>query len=75
MEHPLEVRHDRDAALLLDDHGWLLAEARPPAAEVELTVPDTPTPEKARAAAGRGAYYGDPLFPGCFVWRTAGGSG
>ena len=30
---------------------------------------------EARAAAGRGAYYGDPLFPGCFVWRTAGGSG
>jgi hypothetical protein len=63
LEHPLEVRHDRDAALLLDDRGWLLAEARPPAAEVELTVPDTPTPEEARAAAGRGAYYADPLFP------------
>jgi hypothetical protein len=53
LEHPLEVRHDRDAALLLDDRGWLLAEARPAAAEVELTVPDTPTPEEARAAAGR----------------------
>ena len=52
LEHPLEVGHDRDAALLLDDHGCLLAEARPPAAEVELTVPDTPTPEEARAAAG-----------------------
>jgi hypothetical protein len=35
LEHPLEVRHDRDAALLLDDHGWLLAEARPPAAELD----------------------------------------
>ena len=71
LEHPLEVRHDRDAALLLDDHGWLLAEARPPAAEVELTVPDTPTPEEARAAAGRGAYYADPLFPDCFVCGPA----
>ena len=71
LEHPLEVRHDRDAALLLDDRGWLLAEARPPAAEVELTLPDTPTPEEARAAAGRGAYYADPLFPDCFVCGPA----
>jgi hypothetical protein len=71
LEHPLEVRHDRDAALLLDDRGWLLAEARPAAAEVELTVPDTPTPEEARAAAGRGAYYGDPLFPDCVVCGPA----
>jgi hypothetical protein len=29
LEHPLEVRQDRDAALLLDDHGCLLAQARP----------------------------------------------
>jgi hypothetical protein len=75
LERPLEVRHDGDAALLLDDDGWLLAEARPPAAEVELTVPDTPTPEEARAAAGRGAYYGDPLFPDCFVCGPARASG
>ena len=71
LERPLGVRHDGDAVLLLDDDGGLLAEARPPAAEVELTVPDTPTPEEARAAAGRGAYYGDPLFPGCFVCGPA----
>jgi hypothetical protein len=36
-------------------------------AEVELTAPDAPTPEEARAAAGRGADYGDPLFPDCVV--------
>jgi hypothetical protein len=69
LERPLGVRHDGDAVLLLDDDGGLLAEA--PAAEVELTVPDTPTPEEARAAAGRGAYYGDPLFPGCFACGPA----
>ena len=51
LEHPLEVRQDRDAALLLDDHGCLLAQARPPAAEVEPTVPDTPTPVAAVEAA------------------------
>jgi hypothetical protein len=70
LERPLEVRHDGAGALLLDD-GRLLAEARPPAAEVELAVPDTPTPEEARAAAGRGAYYGDALFPDCFACGPA----
>jgi len=70
LERPLGVRHDGDA-LLLEDDGWLLAEARPPAAEVELTVPDAPTPQEARAAAGRGPYYGDPLFPDCFVCGPA----
>jgi hypothetical protein len=70
LERPLAVRHDGGVTRLLDD-GRLLAEARPPAAAVELAVPDTPTPEEARAAAGRGAYYGDPLFPGCFVCGPA----
>ena len=51
LERPLGVRHDGDA-LLLEDGGWLLAEAHPPAAEVELTVPDAPTPQEARAAGG-----------------------
>jgi hypothetical protein len=36
--------------------------------EVSLHVP---TPEEARAAAGRGAYYGDPLLPDCFVCGPA----
>jgi hypothetical protein len=71
LERPLVVRHDGDVTLLLEDDGWLLAEARPPGAAVELTVPDVPTPEEARAAAGRGAYYGDPLFPDCFVCGPA----
>jgi hypothetical protein len=50
LERPLGVRHDGDT-LLLEDDGWLLAEARP--------------------AAGRGPYYGDPLFPDCFVCGPA----
>lgn len=67
LEHPLEVRHDRDAALLLDDHGWLLAEARPPAAEVEPTVPDTPTPVAAVEAAAVPA--GTPVLLGQMTAR------
>ena len=67
LEHPLKVRHDRDAALLLDDHGCLLAEARPPAAEVELTVPDTPTPVAAVEAAAVPA--GTPVLLGQMTAR------
>jgi hypothetical protein len=72
LERPLGVRHDGGDTLLLEDDGRrLLAEARPPATGVELTVPDAPTPAEARAAAGRAAYYDDPVFPGCFVCGPA----
>jgi hypothetical protein len=71
LERPLGVRRDGDGILLLEDDGRLLAAARPSATEVELTVPDAPTPEEARSAAGRAAYYGDPLFPDCFVCGPA----
>jgi hypothetical protein len=57
-------------ALVLEDGGALLAEARP-AAAVELTVPGPVTPERARAAAGGASYYDDPWFPGCFVCGPA----
>jgi hypothetical protein len=67
LERPLGVRRDGAGALVLEDGGRLLAEARRPAAGVELTVPDRPTTREVRAAAGRAAYYADPLFPGCFV--------
>jgi hypothetical protein len=71
LERPLGVRRDADAVLALADDGGLLAEARPPAVDVELTVPDRPTPQETRAAAGRAAYYADPLFPDCFVCGPA----
>jgi hypothetical protein len=72
LERPLGVCRDGDDVLVLEDHGQLLAEARPPAAEAELTAPDHPTPRKTRAAAGLSAYYAaDPLFPDCFVCGPA----
>jgi hypothetical protein len=69
LERPLGVRRD-DGALLLEDGGQLLAEARPSTTEVELTVPDAPTPEEARAAAGK-PDPGDPSFRECFVCGPA----
>jgi hypothetical protein len=71
LERPLGVRRDGDAILALEDDGRLLAEGRPPAAAVELTVPAIPTPQETRAATGRAAYYGDPVFPDCFVCGPA----
>jgi hypothetical protein len=71
LERPLGVRRDGDAILALEDDGRLLAEGRPPAAEVELTVPNCPTPQETRATTGRAAYYADPLFPECFVCGPA----
>jgi hypothetical protein len=70
LERPLAVRRN-GGALLVEDDGRLLAEARPSASEVELAVADAPTPLQARAAAGRAAYYDDPVFPGCFVCGPA----
>lgn len=75
LERPLEVRRDDEGLLLLDDDGRLLAEARPSAAAVQLSVPDIPTPEEARAAAGRASYYDEPVFPDCFVCGPARGPG
>jgi hypothetical protein len=69
LERPLEVRRD-DGALLLEDGGQLLAEARPSTTELELTVPETPTPEEARAAAGK-ADDRHPWFRECFVCGPA----
>jgi hypothetical protein len=75
LERELRVRRDGDGGLLLEDDGLLLAEARPSTGEIELTVPDAPTHDEARDAAGRAAYYRDPLFPECFVCGPARGPG
>jgi hypothetical protein len=74
LEHPLEVRHDRDAALLLDDHGWLLglvARRGAPASRRGRADRARHPDAGGAAAAGRGAYYADPLFPDCFVCGSA----
>jgi hypothetical protein len=65
LERPLLLRHG-DGIALLEDEGRLCAEARASATPVGQGVPRPPTLAEARAAAGRAAYYDDPVFPGCF---------
>lgn len=62
----LTVRRDADG-VVLQDGDTLLAEARRSAVDVALVVPREVTALQARAAAGTGRYYDDPVFPGCFV--------
>ena len=64
LEHPLEVRKDGEAALLLDGAA-LVAEARPSA--VELDAPAPVSLEDARRAAEGHVRVGDPVFHECFV--------
>jgi len=70
LERPLLLRNG-DGIALLEDEGRLCAEARAPATPVGQRVPRPPTLAEARAAAGRAAYYDDPVFPNCFVCGPA----
>jgi hypothetical protein len=63
---PLPVRREGDGALVVLDGGTPVAEGRPVVDAPAMTAPPVP-PEVAAAVAGRAAYYGDPVFPGCFV--------
>ncbi|MEU4223305.1 hypothetical protein AB0F17_03325 [Nonomuraea sp. NPDC026600] len=68
LDRPLEVRGDADGGLLMEDRdGMLLATVRRNTAEIDLEAPAAITLAQARAAADRATYYGDPVFPGCFV--------
>jgi hypothetical protein len=66
LERALTVRRDGDG-LVLNDGDTVLAEARPSAIDVALAVPAEVTAVQARAAAGTGRYYANPVFPDCFV--------
>jgi hypothetical protein len=67
---PLPVRREGDGALVVLDGGTPVAEGRPVVDAPAMTAPPVP-PEVAAAVAGRAAYYGDPVFPGCFVCGPA----
>ena len=66
LERALTVRRDGDG-LVVEDGKAVLAEARPSSIDVALVVPAEVTAAQARAAAGTGPYYADPMFPDCFV--------
>ena len=68
LEHPLEVRAENGAALLLDGDA-VVAEARPLA--LDLVPPAPPSVEAAAEAAAAGAAMpDDPEFRECFVCGT-----
>lgn len=64
---PMAVDRAGGGALRITHDGTLIAEAAPPGNGPALEVPEPVSAEQARAAAGRSAYYADPIFPGCFV--------
>jgi hypothetical protein len=67
LDAPMDVARDSEGALRVTHDGALIAEAVPPERGPALEVPEPVSADQARAAAGRSAYYDDPIFPGCFV--------
>jgi hypothetical protein len=64
---PMAVERDGEGTLRVTHGGTLIAEAAPAASGQALEVPERVSAEQAKAAAGRAAYYADPVFPRCFV--------
>ncbi|HTR91333.1 MAG TPA: hypothetical protein VMI73_06305 [Trebonia sp.] len=67
LDTPMAVERDGDGALRLTHDGTLIADAAPAEDGPALDVPEPVSAQQAHAAAGRAAYYADPVFPGCFV--------
>ena len=72
---PMAVERDSGGALRVYSDGTLIAEAASGEDGPALEVPEKVSAEQAQAAAGRAAYYSDPVFPGCFVCGTDRGPG
>jgi len=75
LDTPMAVERDGEGALRVTHDGTLIAEATPAEAGPALEVPEPLSAEQAHAAAGRAAYYNDPVFPGCFVCGMGRGPG
>jgi hypothetical protein len=67
LDKPMAVARDGEGALRVTRDGTLIAEASPAENGPPLAVPEPVSAEQAQAAAGRAAYYADPVFPDCFV--------
>jgi len=68
---PLTVDRDGAGSIRVLAGRTLIAEAAPSPDSPALHVPDVVSMAQARAVAGRGRYYSDPLYPACFVCGTA----
>jgi hypothetical protein len=67
LDTPMAVERDGEGVLRVTHNGALIAEATPADEGPALEVPELVSAEETHAAAGRAAYYDDPVFPGCFV--------
>jgi hypothetical protein len=66
----LAVARDGEGALRVTHDGALIAEATQAEEGPPLEVPERVSAQQAHTAAGRAAYYADPVFPHCFVCGT-----
>jgi hypothetical protein len=67
---PMTVDRDGAGSIRVLADGTLIAEAISSPPVPALQVPAPVSMAQARAVAGRGRYYADPLFPACFVCGT-----
>jgi hypothetical protein len=63
---PMAVEQDDDGSLRVRHGGTLIAEAAPAPGFTAPAIPGPVSLAEAHAAAGRGRYFDDPIYPGCF---------
>jgi hypothetical protein len=63
---PMAVEQDDDGSLGVRQGGTLIAEAVPAPGFAAPRIPGSASLAEAHAAAGRGRYFDDPVYPGCF---------
>jgi hypothetical protein len=63
---PMAVEQDDDGSLRVHHGRTLIAEAAPSLGFPATRIPGPVPIAEARAAAGRGRYFDDPVYPGCF---------
>lgn len=63
---PMAVEQDDDGSLRVHHGRTLIAEAAPSPGFPATRIPGPVSLAEARAVAGRGRYFEDPVYPGCF---------
>jgi hypothetical protein len=71
LDAPMAVERDDEGLVRIHDGCTLIAEATPSPHSPALQAPGPVSMAEALTAAGRGPYYADPFFPGCFACGTA----
>jgi hypothetical protein len=66
LDTPMAVEQDDDGSLRVRHGATLIAEAAPSSGFPATRIPGPVSLAEAHAAAGRGRYFEDPVYPGCF---------